>query len=112
MTDEPPLDDLTLSDVLAAAAEDLPGVRAEREGEEVTYRVGPAVFATVSAGRAEFRLDPAIAAAALRTPDTRPSIRGADWVAFAPALLDDPAVDRVESWVLSAPRRVSRRRMD
>jgi hypothetical protein len=112
VTDEPPLDDLTLADVLAAAAEDLPGVRSETDGVEVTYRFGPAVFAVVAGSRAEFRLDPAVVAAALRTPETGPSARGSDWVAFGPAVLDDPAVDRAESWFLSAHRRVSRRRTD
>ena len=108
MTDEPPLDDLSLADVLAAAAEDLRGVRAETVGDEVTYRFGPAVFAIVTGRRAEFRLDPAVVDAAMRTPETGRSARGTDWVAFAPALLDDPAVDRAESWFLSAHRRVSR----
>jgi hypothetical protein len=109
VTDETP-DDLTLGEVLAAAAEDLPGVRVDQDGDVMTYAVGPAVFATVGGGRAEFRLDPLVAAAALRTPDTAPSPRGHDWVTFAPALLDDTGVDRAEAWFLSAHRRLTRRR--
>jgi hypothetical protein len=42
--------------------------------------------------------------AALRTPDTAPSPRGPDWVAFAPEVLDDPAIDRAEAWFLSGHR--------
>ena len=59
----------------------------------------------MSGDRAEFRLDPAVAAAALRTPDTSPSPRGADWVAFSPAALDGHALDRAKAWLASAWRR-------
>ena len=46
-----------------------------------------------------------VAGAALRTPNTEPSVRGSEWVAFEPATLDDAAVDRAEAWFLSAYRR-------
>ena len=52
-----------------------------------------------------FRLDPAVAAAAQRTPDTVTSERGPDWVVFAPVVLDAPAVDRAIAWFGSAARR-------
>ena len=72
-------------------------------------RAGPpsALFAALAGDRAEFRLDPLVARAALRTPGTSPSPRGPDWVAFAPAVLDDGAVDRAEAWFLSAHRRAT-----
>jgi hypothetical protein len=56
-------------------------------------------------GVAEFRLDPLVAKAALRTPDTQPSERGPDWLRFSPQALDGHAVDRAEAWFASAWRR-------
>ena len=56
---------------------------------------------------AEFRLDPAVAAAAARTPDVTASERGPGWVRFAPAVLDDHCADRATAWFGSAYRRVS-----
>ena len=106
MTEEP-AGDLTLADVLAAAAEELPGVVAAEEAGARTWSSGGRPFAVLAGVRAEFRLDPVVAGAALRTPDTAPSARGADWVAFAPAELDDPAIDRAEAWFLSAHRRAA-----
>jgi len=103
MTDEP-TSDLTLLDVLTAAAEDLPGIEAG-DGEGALHWSAHGVrFAALEGDRAEFRLDPLVARAALRTPDTGPSTRGAEWVAFAPSALDDGAVDRAEAWFLSAHR--------
>jgi hypothetical protein len=101
------LSDLTLGDVLAEAAAGLPGVAARTADELRTWAVGPAVFATLVGDRAEFRLDPLVAGAALRTPDTAPSPRGSDWIVFAPAILDDHGVDRAEAWFLSAQRRAA-----
>ncbi|HEY7970779.1 MAG TPA: hypothetical protein VID95_12345 [Candidatus Limnocylindrales bacterium] len=116
--DRPPTDaealeatptDLTLADVLAAAAEDTGGVVTTAAHAATTFAAGspPAMFAALSGDRAEFRLDPLVARAALRTPDATPSTRGPDWVTFAPAVLDDGAVDRAEAWFLSAHRRVT-----
>lgn len=115
MTDEPgaePLPDLTLAEVLAAAAEDLVGVAAASSADATSWSVGPTPFAVLTGGRAEFRLDPLVVAAALRTPDTAPSPRGRDWVSFAPAVLDDGAIDRAEAWFLSAHRRLTPKRVD
>jgi hypothetical protein len=106
VTDEG-ISDLTLAEVLAEAAEGLTGVSVDTSGAITTWAAGPSVFATLEGDRAEFRLDPQIAAAALRTPDTGPSPRGGDWIVFAPAGLDDHAVDRVEAWFLSAHRRAA-----
>ena len=46
----------------------------------------------------EIRLGAEIAEAAMRTPDTQPSSRGADWVRFAPKTWDDHARDRFAAW--------------
>ncbi len=97
--------DLTLADVLAGAAEDLADVAATSADGTTTWRRGERPFATLTGSRAEFRLDPLVAGAALRTPDTAASPRGSDWVAFGPAIVDDGAVDRAEAWFLSAHRR-------
>lgn len=102
------LSDLTLADVLAAAAEGLPGVTARPDEDGIAWAAGPSVFAILAGGRAEFRLDPVVVRAALRTPDTAASPRGADWLVFRPAVLDDHGVDRAEAWFLSAHRRAVR----
>ncbi|HEX5823231.1 MAG TPA: hypothetical protein VFY18_02120 [Candidatus Limnocylindrales bacterium] len=108
MTDDADaLSDLTLAEVMAEAADGLDGVNADVAEGHTEWAAGPSVFATLDADRAEFRLDPGIAAAALRTPDTAPSPRGGDWIAFAPPVLDDHAVDRAEAWFLSAHRRAA-----
>lgn len=102
---------MTLSDVLSGSAEDLAGVSAtiETAGGMLWDRTGRAFAAAGADGAsAEFRLDPAVAAAALRTPDTSPSRRGPDWIRFAPAELDDHAIDRAEAWFGSAWRRAER----
>jgi hypothetical protein len=99
--------DLTLAEVLAEAADGLTSVTTDRSGPITTWAAGPSVFATLAGDRAEFRLDPLVAAAALRTPDTAPSPRGGDWIAFQPSILDDHALDRAEAWFLSAHRRAA-----
>jgi hypothetical protein len=68
-------------------------------------------FAVLGAdGRSvEFGLDPAVAAAAARTPDVEPSRRGPGWVVFAPAELDEHAADRAVAWLASAHRRLGPR---
>jgi hypothetical protein len=106
MTDEP-ASDLTLLDVLTSAAEGLSGVEVGAGGDALRWSGGDVLFATLEGDRAEFRLDPLVARAALRTPDTSASTRGPEWVAFAPSDLDDGAVDRAEAWFLSAHRRVT-----
>jgi hypothetical protein len=100
--------DLTLADVLAGAAEEAAEVTSASDGDTTTWSAGTpgVVFAVLTADRAEFRLDPLVARAAMRTPGTQPSTRGPDWVAFGPAIVDDGAVDRAEAWFLSAFRRV------
>jgi hypothetical protein len=104
------ISDLTLVEVLVDAAEGLTGIVVDASGATTTWAAGPSVFATLAGDRAEFRLDPAVSAAALRTPDTAPSPRGGDWIAFQPLVIDDHALDRAEAWFLSAYRRAARSR--
>ena len=103
MTDEP-VSDLSLADILAASAEEVDGIATDADGASTTWSAAGRVFATLSGDRAEFHLDPLVVRAALRTPDTGPSPRGTEWIAFAPGVLDDPSVDRAEAWFLSAHR--------
>jgi hypothetical protein len=97
----------TLAGVLDEAAAELEDAAraATADGSGVEWSIGGVTFAAIAGERAEFRLDPAVATAALRTPDTAPSARGRDWVAFAPADIDQHAIDRATAWLASAWRR-------
>jgi hypothetical protein len=95
---------MTLVEALADAAAGLDGVEAADVAGTIEWRVRGRAFAAVSAGTAEFRLAGRIAAAALGTPDTAPSGRGGDWVAFRPPELDRFALDRATAWLTSAWR--------
>ena len=75
--------------------------------DPVIWSRGGTAFAVRSGARMEFRLDAAIGVAARRTPDTTASSRGADWVAFRPAELDQYAEDRVRAWFRAAARRAA-----
>jgi hypothetical protein len=61
-------------------------------------------FAMIDRDTLEVRLAPAVAGAALRTPDTTQSTRGREWVRFTPVVLDQYAVDRATAWIESAWR--------
>lgn len=102
---------MTLQELLATVAADLDDVTATAiPGGAVAWSRGADVFVSHDGDGAwaEFRLDPAIAAAALRTPDTAPSPRGQGWVRFQPTSLDGHAVDRATAWFISAYRRTTR----
>jgi hypothetical protein len=98
---------VTLAEVLAEVADDEDEVEiAADDGGGAAYSVGGVVFAVADGeDAAEFRLDRLVAAAAQRTPDTSPSARGPEWVRFAPADVDDHAIDRAVAWFSSAARR-------
>jgi hypothetical protein len=102
LSDQAPPD---LGQIMEAAASALEAVerRPARGGAE--WSIGGVTFAAVQPDTAEFRLAPPVVAAALRTPDTSRSPRGADWVAFRPAILDQHAIDRGTAWLASAWRR-------
>jgi hypothetical protein len=93
---------------LAALAEAADGV-SRREVERTTeYTRGGVVFAASDDDAVELRLNPEVADAARRTPDTSVSSRGFEWVRFAPRTLDGHAHDRLEAWFLSAWRAASK----
>jgi hypothetical protein len=101
---------VNLGDLLSDAAEGLSDVLriAEPDGS-VAWSRGGEVFAALSpdGSAAEFFLDPAVADAALRTPDTSPSGRGRGWVILRPTVLDDHGADRAAAWFASAHRRLT-----
>jgi hypothetical protein len=99
--------DESLDERVGTVLEDLDGVTRSRDGELELLAVGGRVFAVVGAEMLEVALDGRVATAALATPDTRPSPRGAGWVAFTPATIDRFALDRAEAWVRYAHRRAS-----
>jgi hypothetical protein len=99
-----------LRELLERAADELANVEATHAADgTMTWTCAGHSFAVLSAdgSTAEFALDPAVAAAASRTPDAAPSGRGAGWVRFSPIVLDDHAVDRARAWFESAQRRTA-----
>jgi hypothetical protein len=102
---------MNLEDVLREAATAIAEVESATEpgGALVWSRAGHPFAALGDIGTAaEFGLDPAVAAAAVRTPDVAPSTRGPGWVRFSPKVLDGHGVDRAEAWFASAYRRALR----
>lgn len=103
---------MTLRELLADEAAGLPDAISIVEPDgSITWSRGGRPFTIIGAAgvSAEFALDEAVAAAAARTPDVAPSERGAGWVAFSPAVLDDHAADRAAAWFASAHRRLQAR---
>jgi len=103
---------VSLRELLEDEASELPGAASTIGSDgSVNWTRGGRPFAVVSANGsvAEFGLDPAVADAAARTPDVTLSARGAGWVAFAPAVLDDHGADRAAAWFASAHRRLELR---
>lgn len=98
----------SLEEALLAEAADLPGVTVRTAGALHAFMVGAQVVATLEGRVAEFRLDQAVAAAALRTPGTRRSPTAPDRIAFAPEELDLYALDRAVAWLRSAVRLATR----
>jgi hypothetical protein len=93
---------VTLHDVLEDAAAGVDAAKRTVEGAVTVWSVGGRPFAATDGTAADFRLKPVVARAALGTPDTVPSGRGSDWMAFRPPALDRFAVDRAKAWFVSA----------
>jgi hypothetical protein len=91
-----------LPDATAASAPGAPG--AGPPVRTTTWSRGGVAFAVLRPGAIEVRLEPAIAAAASRTPDVAPSPRGKEWVRFSPRVLDGHAMDRLTAWLELAYR--------
>jgi hypothetical protein len=98
---------VTMAEVLASAAADLGDVSPRRAaGGAIEYLVAGRSFAVLEADGvgASFGLAPAVAAAAVRTPDVLASSRGEGWVTIRGPILDPHAVDRVTAWFESSRR--------
>ena len=95
---------MTIAEVLDAEAAELHGVEWRTAGGGIEWVADGVTFAALAGDTAEFRLSPAVAAAARGTPDAGASGRGADWVAFSPPRLDRYAQDRAVAWFGSAYR--------
>jgi hypothetical protein len=97
----------TLEAQVTQLLEEVPGVSSAPGGAGRSWSVEGREFAVVGPLGAEIRLDPAIAAAAARTPDTAASARGPEWVTFNPRELDAHALDRLQAWLQLAYRRAT-----
>jgi hypothetical protein len=95
----------TLAPTLAGLAADLADVRTLISGGTMTWSRGETAFAILRASTVELRLDRAVAAAALKTPDTAASQRGPEWVGYAPQTLEGSDLDRLTAWFALAFRR-------
>ena len=94
-------------EVLEETAADHPRASARAEGAETVWQVGATPFVVLLGKTAEFHLRPEMVSAALRTPGTRTSTRGAEWVAFeAPDEPERYDVDRMRAWFEMAARLV------
>lgn len=98
-----------LSVLVAEIAEAVGGVEVSASARAVEYALDGRVFAVVEGDALVVDLGATVAAAAVRTPDTRPSERGSDWVRFEPGTLDRFARDRATAWFESARRRAAGR---
>jgi hypothetical protein len=87
------------AEVGAARATATLGTEFRRDGHAFAFAAGNVV---------EVKLDPEIAEAALRTPSTSASSRGADWVRLAPDDASQMDLDRARAWFLSAWRAAER----
>ena len=100
--------DETLDERVELVLEDLAGVSRRRDGEVVLLAAHERVFAVLGPDLLEVAIAPPIAAAALRTPDTRKSPRGTGWIAFTPGQADRFALDCAEAWLRLGHRRAVR----
>jgi hypothetical protein len=101
---------VTLAEALDAEAAGLEGVERRTTGDTIEWRAGGLTFAAASGDVAEFRLSPAVAAAARATPDSGSSSRGPEWVRFSPPDFDRYARDRAVAWFGSGWRESKRPR--
>ena len=100
----------TLADRVEAAVAELADVAVVQTERERELRTNGRLFAVLGEGWLETALDPAVAAAAQRTPDVTTSPRGPSWVRFRPVHPDRFALDRAEAWLRSAHRGAAGRR--
>jgi hypothetical protein len=79
-------------------AGELEGIRSRDVAGTREYEFGGALFAAREGRVLFFRLRPEVVSAALRTPGTARSPRGADWISLRCDFEDDFTLDRVRAW--------------
>jgi hypothetical protein len=97
----------SIAQLVSELAADLADAHATTEGASTAWSRSGRVFGVLGPDGIELRLEPAIAAAAARTPDAAPSPRGPEWVRFNPRELDGHATDRLVAWFDFAYRRAT-----
>jgi hypothetical protein len=95
----------SLATIVEAAAAELEAAERRPTADGAEWTIGGVTFAAITPDQVEFRLARPVVEAALRTPGTARSERGADWIALRPNELDQHAIDRATSWLASAWRR-------
>jgi hypothetical protein len=88
----------SIAQLVSELAADLADANATTDGASTTWSRSGRMFSVLGQDGIELRLEPAIAAAAARTPDAAPSPRGPEWVRFNPRELDGHATDRLTAW--------------
>ena len=101
---EGPAPRATLREVAVRALDALDDTQETTEPGGIVFARRGRPFALVLEAALEVRLEPFVAQAALRTPDTTASDRGPDWVRFSPRTLDRFAADRAAAWIEHAWR--------
>jgi hypothetical protein len=94
----------SMSEAIDRLADELADIHRHESGTLVEYVRGATVFAARQGTIVSFRLRPEVAEAALRTPDTVRSSRGAGWITLQPRVVDGFALDRELAWFESAWR--------
>jgi hypothetical protein len=94
----------SLAELVLAIVGQLPDVSRVDDDDGAVWRRAGRAFASLAGDALEVRLQAPVARAALRTPDTRESPRGEEWVRFAPSELHRFAADRAAAWLESAWR--------
>jgi hypothetical protein len=91
--------DASLSGLIERLTGELGGVTRREVGGTTEYLRGGSVFAVLRGRQVDLRLRSDIAEAALRTPSTTASGRGADWILFEPNASEPQDVDRLRAWL-------------
>lgn len=91
--------DATIAALITRLTADLGEVSAAASATGAEFRRGSQLFAVLHGGQVSLRLRLDIAAAALGTPATVASPRGADWIEFAPDPSNQQDVDRLQAWL-------------
>ena len=85
--------------LLERVTAELGEVKSASAGLDTEFSRNGRTFAVLRGTQVALRLRPDIAEAALRTPDTEASQRGAEWIEFVPDPSEPQDVDRLSAWL-------------